>query len=221
MPYSTYPYGVKALAVLAGSKTYLLGNQTPSGGKFLVTFVSLASNVATVTVTGWEGVIPVVGTLIAVRGTASASGAFNVTGVPITAVALDATGAGTISYALTGANLGATEDAGTLNFEPIVTGETAAAGNTIAGALARPSGARGQNAVFAQLTMPAAGVTAATVTMQVSSDNVNWSPTTNILTIASGAVTAGSAYFETTALFVRGAISAVTGSGPIALECNI
>lgn len=222
MPYSTYPYGVKALQVLAGSKTYLLGSVTPAGGKYLITQVALTSNVATVIVTGWEGVFPVVGTPIAVHGTASVSGLFNVTGATVTAVSLDQTGAGTISYALTGANLGTTADAGVLTFEPILTGE-AAVNNafTIAGALTRPSGARGQNAVFAQLTLPAAGVTAATVTMQLSSDNSNWVSTTNVLTIAGGAVTVGSIYFETTALYVRAAITGLTGSGPIALEVNI
>lgn len=220
MPYSTYPYGVKSLQVLSGSKTYLLGSSTPAGGKYLITQVALTSNVATVTVTGWEGVFPVVGTPIAVHGTASVSGLFNVTGATVTAVILDQTGAGTISYALTGSNLATTADAGVLTFEPILTGETAANGFTISGALARPSGARGQNAVFAQLSLPAAGVTAATVTMQVSSDNVNWVSTTNVLTIAGSAVTVGSAYFETTALYVRGSITGLAGSGPIALEVN-
>jgi hypothetical protein len=215
MPYFNAAPGSPTLLVSAGSKTYLLGSIASDGGNFYITNVALASNVATVTVTGFSGVLPVVGTLIDIRGSQQQAGAFNVTQAPVTALNLDATGAGTISFALTGANLATTADSGTLSFIPQVTGETVVAGSTISGALARPSGARSQNAVFCQLTA-SSGISALTCTMQVSSDNVNWTNTTAVLTLS-----APTGYFETTALFVRGTLSGLTGTGTGALLVNI
>jgi hypothetical protein len=223
MPYFNAAYNaVKALLVSAGSRTYLLGSQAADGGVMNINSVAIASNVGTVAVTGWSGNLPIVGTPITIRGTQQGAGEFNVTNVPVTAASLDATGTGTVSFALTGTNLATTADIGTLSFVPQVTGETAVNNSfTIAGALARPSGARSQNAVFAQLSLPAAGVTALTLTAQDSEDNINWTPRTETLTIVAGAVTAGSVYFETTALFVRFATSGLAGSGPVALAVSI
>jgi hypothetical protein len=79
-----------------------------------VTSVSAnASNIATVGVLILEGPIPVKGNLISIIGTASASGVYNVSAVPITNVVIDATtGIGTITFALTTAALAVTPDIG-------------------------------------------------------------------------------------------------------------
>ncbi len=78
-----------------------------------VTNVALTSNVATVTVQMREGKIPAVGSLITIHGTAAASGAFNVTNVAISTVTINAsTGVGTITFALTHADVGSVADAG-------------------------------------------------------------------------------------------------------------
>lgn len=214
---STY----KSILVAPGSLTYLLGKRAPGGGTMTVTNVALTSNVATVTVTGWSGANPIVGTPITIRGSQVSSGAFNVSNAVLTGTTLDASGNGTVTFALTHADVVSAADTGTLTFPPQVTGETAVAAGTIAGALARPSAARSTNAVFAQLTLPAAGVTALTATAQVSEDNVNWVTRTEVLTVAGSAITAGSVYFETTALFVRFLLSGLTGSGPVAIAVSI
>lgn len=221
MPYFDAGSTYKSILVAPGSLTYLLGSRAADGGKMVLTSVAIASNVATVGVTGWSGPLPVVGTPITIRGSQTASGAFNVSNVAVSAATLDSSGTGTLSFALTHADISTTADTGSLTFPPQVTGETAVAAATIAGALARPSGARSQNAVFAQLTQPSTGVSALTATAQVSEDNVNWVTRTEVLTIAGSAITAGSVYFETTALFVRFLLSGLTGSGPVAIAVSI
>jgi len=78
-----------------------------------VTNISLTSNVATVTVLVREGNIPAVGSLISISGTTTASGAFNVSNIAITGVSIvAATGIGTITFALTHADVPSAADAG-------------------------------------------------------------------------------------------------------------
>ena len=75
--------------------------------------VALTSNVATVTVLVRKGKVPVAGALISITGTTAASGAFNVSSIAISAVSIDAsTGIGTITFALTHADVVSAPDAG-------------------------------------------------------------------------------------------------------------
>lgn len=221
MPYFDAGSTYKAVAVFPGSVTYLLGSRAADGGVMNITSVAIATNVATVGVTAWSGVLPIVGTPVTIRGSATASGAFNVSNVALTGVTLDSTGTGTLTFALTHADVASTPDAGTLTFPPQVKGETAANARTISASLARPSGARSQQSVFAQLTLPATGVTALTATAAESIDNVNWVARTEVLTVAGSAITAGKVYFETTAPFVSFLLSGVSGTGPVAIGITI
>jgi hypothetical protein len=60
-----------------------------------------------------EGNIPAAGSLITVRGTSSTSGLFNVSNVALASVSINAaTGAGTVTFALTHANVVSAPDAG-------------------------------------------------------------------------------------------------------------
>lgn len=78
-----------------------------------VTNVALTSNVATLGVQMVEGNIPAVGSLISVRGTQKAGGAFNVSNIALTGVSIVAlTGIGTVTFALTHADVTSTPDAG-------------------------------------------------------------------------------------------------------------
>ena len=78
-----------------------------------VTHVSLTSDVATVTVLVREGNIPAIGSLISISGTTTAGGVFNVSNVAITGVSIAAaTGIGTITFALTNADVPGADDAG-------------------------------------------------------------------------------------------------------------
>lgn len=108
------------MALLPGVVGYSFGSfdtHNP-GARMQVTSVAITSNVATLAVTLLEGPIPVVSTLsaplITVRGTQAASGLFNVTNVALASVSLDSiTGIGTVTFALTNANIATTADAGT------------------------------------------------------------------------------------------------------------
>ncbi len=98
-----------------GVSGYLLGSRDSSfpTTRLQITNVALTSNVATVTVLVRSGKIPVAGALISITGTAAASGAFNVSNIAISTVSIDAvTGIGTITFALTHADVVSAPDAG-------------------------------------------------------------------------------------------------------------
>jgi hypothetical protein len=99
-----------------GVPGYAFGSKNPNIPvcRMQVTKVALTSNVATVTVQVLEGNIPGVGDLISITGTSTASGAFNVTAVATSTVSISPLtgGAGTITFALTHADVGATADNG-------------------------------------------------------------------------------------------------------------
>lgn len=224
--YNPSPNGVRAILAPQGSKTFLLGTQSPTGGEMNVTSVATASNVATAGVNSWSGPLPVVGTLITIRGTVSASGAYNVSNVPVTAVTLDANGTGTVSFALTSSDLSTTADAGKLYFFPQVSGETVVAGSTIPASPAFNQG-RSQNNYAAQLLPDATAAlpTAATFTPQHANENVDAAFSdisgATALTIAAGAITVAMTTFATDALFVRFRESGITGSGKAAISLTL
>jgi hypothetical protein len=106
---------------IPGNPIYALGSEPANPPcRMLVSGVLLNSNVATLNVTIVEGAIPLVGDTLFVYATATASGAFNTSaGVTITGVSINSvTGVGTITYALTHANVGQTADAGYANTSP-------------------------------------------------------------------------------------------------------
>lgn len=213
-PYNNTQFGPKAFLVSQNGPTYLLGGRAATGGDMNVVSVATAANVATVGVQSWEGNLPVVGTLVTIRGTSQATGAYNVTNVPLTAVNLDTNGNGTVSFALTSANLATTADGGKLRFAPQVTYEAIANGNaSMAGAI---SSSRHKE-VFAECffgTLP----TAVTVALQAAMVNEDSAFQTlgNVCVVAAGAVSVNGASFDITAPFVRFIESGLTGSGTIA-----
>ena len=118
---------VRAQLLQKGVPAYLFGNLNMLQGNTqgYVTQTAIATNVATVSVSINQGPTPKVGDLITLWGTAQQSGLFNVTRVVITAVSITAaTGAGTISFALTGTNQSAIADTGAFLTEPGETAET-------------------------------------------------------------------------------------------------
>ena len=101
--------------LLPGIPGYSFGSFNPDlpTTRMQVTSVALTSNVATLSVVMVEGNIPAVGSLISVRGTQKAGGAFNVSNIALTGVSIVAlTGIGTVTFALTHADVTSTPDAG-------------------------------------------------------------------------------------------------------------
>ncbi len=142
--------------------------------KFDVSQVSLATNVATVTGTIREGKVPVAGQLISITGTTTASGAFNVSAVAITAVSIDAaTGQGTISFALTHADVGATADVGQAYIPPAETGATLTNGTYLQFAVQERSGENQNQRAVTWSTLIAGGPSTVTVTLEASMVDVD------------------------------------------------
>ena len=115
-PYNANP-GVNTFPPLLqpGVTGYAFGSFDASAPTTLmqVSNVALSGNVATVTVALREGKIPAVGSLLTVRGTSTASGAFNVINVAISTVSIDAvTGIGTITFVLIHADVAPNADLG-------------------------------------------------------------------------------------------------------------
>lgn len=103
-----------------GVPAYAFGSRNPNlpTVRMAITNVSLTTNVATYSVTMLEGNIPAAGDLASVTGTSTASGAFNVIAIALASVNIDATtGIGTVTLALTHANVGSIAQAGLMSVE--------------------------------------------------------------------------------------------------------
>ena len=124
--YPTNPLAAIPLA-LPGTPVYAFGsfNDRVSPTKMGISNVALTTNVATLTVQVYEGNIPAVGSLITVQGTQNSAGLFNVVNVALTGVTINAiTGAGTVTFALTHANVGSAADSGIAIVPQPFVGET-------------------------------------------------------------------------------------------------
>ena len=126
----------RGIVAISGRPAYFYGslNEEQQDTLAQVTSVASASNVATIGVTIRTGNVPIVGNLIWVTGTTSASGAYNVSGVAITGVTAVSAAAGTytITYACTTADLTTTADAGDAKIPVQEVPETVAQNTSIA-----------------------------------------------------------------------------------------
>ena len=116
MPFYVNSPNNPAQLALDGVPCYLFGtfNYHRSDTRMQVVYVALNANVATLTVQVLGGEIPLVGSFVTVSQTQTSSGIYNVNRVSLTAVSINATtGAGTISYGVTNANIGGVSDHGT------------------------------------------------------------------------------------------------------------
>lgn len=110
--FSQSPFGPAPALLVPGTSGYSFGtfsDQTPTT-KMFVTNVAIASNVVTLTVQIWEGPVPTTHQLISTQGLSNIP---NVTNVAIASVSAfsDLTN-GTITYALTHADVTSVADAG-------------------------------------------------------------------------------------------------------------
>jgi hypothetical protein len=206
--------------VQKGVPAYLFGSFNSHQGPTVmnITNSALTTNVATITVQITSGEVPTVGSLISVQQTQAGSGGMNVNRAAITAVAINAqTGAGTISYADTHANISTVADSGTAIAEVPELAETLANGNSVAACIQAPEG-------DSQFTLPLAVTfptlpTAVTVTLQAAIRNVNaeFTNTTTVVTVAASAYTVGPVVQATLqrGYFYRLAVTGLSGSGTI------
>jgi hypothetical protein len=216
--YSSDPTLAVPLA-LPGIPVYVWGSLSDriAPTRMTISNVALTTNVATLTVKVIEGNVPAVGQLVTVKGTQQAAGAFNVTAVAITGVAINATtGAGTITFALTHANVGSVADSGmaiapqAISFEAVVTNES-----SIAVALPMAQDGKAISGFSAEVVW-AAGTSVGAVSVQCTDDNSNGGDYQTVSTITFPA-TRYDAAAGLSAHFVRLNLStALTGASTIA-----
>jgi len=181
--------------LVRGVASYLFGsyNYKQDNTKLLISNVALTSNVATLTVQIVGGEVPLVGSLISVQQTTSTSGLFNVNRVALASVTIDATtGAGTVTFPLTHANVVSAADTGSAVVEVPEKSEALAAGASIAVACTMPFAE--QFTVPLAVTFPGGVLpTAVTVTLQVALHNIDseFTNTTTAVVVATGAYTTG------------------------------
>jgi hypothetical protein len=124
--YVNSPFQVPKLA-LNGVPCYLFGTLDYKVGDtrlFLISS-SLTTNVATLIVQWMSGPLPLVGQYVSVISSTNGAGSFNVTRSVLTAVAINAiTGIGTLTFALTHADIGSATDYGTVVVENAEVGDT-------------------------------------------------------------------------------------------------
>jgi hypothetical protein len=176
-----------------GVPCYLWGSLNLHQGNtiMLVNNVALTTNVATLTVQITAGEIPTVGSLISVAQTQTSAGVFNVIRAKLTAVTIvAATGAGTVTFALTNANIGSVSDTGSAIVEVPEVGETVAAGKSIPCVCDAPHGSS-QFTVTTAVTFSTLP-TAITVALQVALHDIE----AEYSTIGNCCVVAGTAYTQ-------------------------
>lgn len=111
--YPTVTYAPYPKSAVSGRPEYFFGSIADAQDTFMVIdHVAIATNVATLNVTITQGNIPLVGQRVNVQGVSTASGAFNLTAVLTGVTITAATGVGTITYALTHADVGSTAATG-------------------------------------------------------------------------------------------------------------
>ena len=210
----------KTRALQDGVPEYLYGSYASDVAltRLLVSEVALTSNVATLTVQVVEGNIPAVGSTISVQGTATGAGEFNVTRIPLTAVSINAsTGAGTVSFDLTGTNVTTTADTGEAIVDTPEVGETIAEGSSIAAAaLYHQDIPPGSRAISASVTVT--GITAATIKLQGANFNEDsqFTDVATVLTVASSTPYYGQSVSDgVDYLFYRLNVSGLSGTGTI------
>lgn len=172
--YSAAPNAI-IYGLVPGQPGYSAGvHPTSANWKAYVTAMSVASNVVTLFVSTQHGNIPLVGDLVTVAGTPIA--AANVTNVALASVSITAsTGAGTITYAATTANL-AKFNCGGQAIAPPADVPDATTANTSFAALGLPNNVpqfKNGHLVTASVTHPTAWNSATVYNVQVAINNVD------------------------------------------------
>lgn len=208
---------------------------------FAITNVAITSDVATLTVqlesgggpTNAGGIgLPIVGAKMGVRGTTSNAGVFNVDPATLTATTINpATGAGTLSFALTNANIAATADTGIVVVQSAEVPDLVVAGSASApyALVFTPDESDNSRCLGLQARWTGTVPTGATVVLQGSNidDDAQYmtignvqgnvagailTPSANLAAIASSAVTQSGAFYSFIGIkFIRAKVLTLAG----------
>jgi hypothetical protein len=208
MPAYVAPPLGKAIALLPGVVGYSFGgfNSDAPYARLSIQSVSVTSDVVTINCTLLEGLIPLVGQLITVRGLQTAA-AMNVTNVAIASISLNATtGVGTITYDATTPNVSTTTDSGLAIVPLLETTDTLAAGSGQQFAMQAASGLPSNSRDIGWSVEDTGGATY-TANLQVADFDIDADYTTIASVTSKGQQTA----IGVRANFVRGNLSGVSG----------
>lgn len=217
--YSQSPFDAVTL-LQSGKPEYVFGtfSDTVAPARMLISNVALTTNVATLTVTVVEGPIPAVGSLVTVKGCPTTSGTFNVTAVAIASVSINAvTGQGTITFALTHANVVSVASSGVAIAQTPEVAEALVNGASVAVCVPISNSELNQGrSIKAVVNFPSLPTTA-TVTIQeaISNKNSEFSDigTVPVQVVSGGATTTPGqlTIVGTPGMFYRLNVSGVTG----------
>jgi hypothetical protein len=213
MAYSNSPFN-RVPMLLPGVVSYSFGSfsDTIPTTELLISNVSLTTDVATITGAVISGNIPLANQLISIQGTQTASGAFNVTNVAITSASITATtGAGTIVFPLTHADVVSTPDAGQALIVPVATPATLANGSGQQFAIRTShlgNAQHGLGMTWNVLGSPSAG----TLALQIADVDQDAAYEAVATGVSVNTTASGTVYFsDVTANFARLNLSAVSG----------
>jgi hypothetical protein len=199
---------------LIGSFDYKVGNT-----QFVLSNSALTTNVATITVAWLSGPLPKVGDLISIQNSTAGSAALNVNRAIITggtALTASNNGNGTITFALTNANITSVADSGTVITEPAEVGESVTTSYTSRACLIPAPEGDSQFTVAMSVT-GGASITAMTATLQkaLKEQSNEWTNTTTVVTKTGASTYSAGPVVEATlerAYLYRIAVTSVTGT---------
>ena len=232
MPAYFGPFGPLPEVAIPAKPAYFWGSMPVDTQDTLMRInnVAIAANVAIIQGVIFQGNIPAVGNQISIQGTKTGSGIFNVTGATITTVSGNPlTGAYSITFVLTNANIGAIADSG-MAIIPIAEVPEAVT-NATSVAIYVPSNELrdlGERSITIATTFPSLP-TAATVTLYTAINNnpyaasPEWTSMGVVATVAAGSQTAGplQTYTLPAGRFFRVAVSGVTGGTSPTIVCKM
>ena len=228
------PYKIITKMQTGTTPQYLFGNycSDTQPWRFQILDVACTSNVATATVqlvrggggtgNGVPDPIPAVGAVMGVMGTTSASGAFNVDPTTVSSITLNSSGAGTITYPCTTANLATRADSGSLIVHAYEYPDLVSSGSASA-ALAQaftPDDSDNARCLFCDAVWSGTMPTAATVVLQAANVDQDSryvtllnSGGTNVLASVAGSavVQNGAEYSFIMSKFLRAKVLSMTG----------
>lgn len=210
----------RPLLLMKGVATYVIGkfSQQVGDSRLFITNSALTTNVATITVQLIQGPTPLVGDLISIQNSTAGTSALNVSRAVITGVTIDKiTGAGTITFALTHANIVSVADQGTVITEPAEVGEsvTSAGFTSIAVLIQAPEGDSQFTVPFSVTSGPTNTAMTATLQRALKDSSNEWTNTTAVVTKTGANTYSAGPVVEATlerAYLYRVAITAVTGT---------
>lgn len=220
--YNVSPFGPPPVLMVGGRTEFLYGgyNDAISSTQIAISSVAITSNVATVIGTIVKGNAPAVGSLVSIQGTTSNSGAFNVTNVALTGVtATLLTGAVTITFALTHADVATTTDHGFAVVPTPITYDALAAGSSKQAASAENDPSESDERSYMVQVFFGTLPTAVTVTLQASlvDQDSAYQTVATVATVTGGVATLNAAvYANANFKFLRFNVSGLSGTGTIA-----